>query len=528
VGPPEGSPGGLPMGSPVGLPVAPPVGLMSDQADRVVAWRLQSADANAPSAPEPQAIYAAQLWSDAQQLSERLSARSRKSGIWLLAAQDPYEVLLGCLAVWGIATSQASLGQPPEQAARPLQVAFPPSLLPKVILGLAEQLGAGVLYGQDWRDKLPAELPSEPIVGAASMRSGEAWAVTTSARLAELHDCSAPIAQLFTSGTTGTPQGSAKTARQLLGEAQLQARLFFGPAAASLGITTSLPIGSEDARSVLCCVPVHHIFGLLFGVLVPFYAGAGLWSTPERAPAWSLKPHLPATDLVSVPAQLGSWSPSLHPAPSLQRVFCSGAPLPSSVASRWAHDFGLELIELFGSTETGGIAWRRNDPTSPWLPLPGVEVKSDAEARLVLRSPFAPQANGETFTTQDRVRMQGAGFIHLGREGDVVKLGGKRLALSELEHFVQRLPGVVDAAAIAVDDPGLRGRAIWLLVAAPSPHWTERELRGHLSQHFEGVVLPRRIRFVASLPRNAAGKLPRESLLQQFDAQGGAEPSQGK
>jgi acyl-coenzyme A synthetase/AMP-(fatty) acid ligase len=306
---------------------------------------------------------------------------------------------------------------------------------------------------------------------------------------------------------TTAPRVQAKSARQLLGEASMLARLFF-----SAHERLSAPLHTAGpARRLHSLVPPYHIFGLLFGVLVPYYACVPLW---RPKPSHSGLP--PVSDLVAVPAQLASWNnTALHP--DTRRIFCSAAPLPSALAERWVAK-GVELIELLGSTETGGIAYRqRSDMEAPWAALPGVELDTTEPERLVIRSPFSPLGEQNWFATEDRIRWVPGGFEHLGRLDDVIKVGGKRVALNEITRFVCGLPGVTDALALAEPTDGLRGQSIWLLVVSPDGNWTEPSLREQLARRFDAVLLPRRIRCLRELPGCGSAKLTRQRALSLFD-----------
>lgn len=433
-------------------------------------------------------LTAADLWANACALTERL--RESKVQTWVLASRNPWDVLVGCLAAWTV----------PE---RTLQVALPPNLLPATLQNLVARLDS---------PGGPAAVLTEALDFDSSVVSplrARHWAACAVERLNQERSSRRHCLTLFTSGTTGEAQSHGKTLQQLWLEAELQASLFF-----------QAPMSAARERCVLSCVPPHHIFGLLFGVWVPFAAGVSFVATdaPPTVPALGAD----VTDVVSVPAQLGAWVGTWDPAGTAparpERVFCSGGPLPAAWGAQLlAH--GIELVELFGSTETGGIARRVNDPGGLWRPLPDLNVSEGPEQRLLLDSPL--HGADSPVLTQDRIRIEPGGFVHLGRNDDVVKVGAKRVALSDLEHFVRSLPHVSDVAAIAVADPGLREQALWLAVAsAPTADRLELEaqLRASLRQHFDAVIVPRRIRVVDHLPRNAVGKLPREALLALFDA----------
>ncbi len=148
------------------------------------------------------------------------------------------------------------------------------------------------------------------------------------------------LATVYTSGSTGEHTACPKTASQLVGEASVLAETF------SFG---------EGAR-VLAMVPPYHIYGLLFGVLVPLVGGAALYRhTPLLAPEVAAVLASGVDVLVTVPAQLRALALAPETQPKLSRVFSSGAPLSPRVARRVKERFGWTVTEVFGSSETGGI-----------------------------------------------------------------------------------------------------------------------------------------------------------------------------
>jgi len=309
------------------------------------------------------------------------------------------------------------------------------------------------------------------------------------------------VATLATSGSTGEHQLCPKTAGQLLGEAAALVKEF----------------GIVAGGRILATVPSHHIYGLLFGVLAPLRAGAAfVRETPihAEAVAAALERHR-ATHLVSVPAHLGALE-ALEPAPprQLERVFSSGAPLPAETARTVTRVLGLPVTEVYGSSETGGVAWR-DQPDSPWRPFPGVTVRADGEGRLLLESPLLPPCAVRPFPCADRVALHADGrFTLLGRVDGVVKVGGKRIALAEIEARARAAPGVRDAAAMAEPVGGARGEEIWLAVAAPD--LSADRLREELARWLDPTTLPRMIRVLESLPREENGKLTRQRLRAIF------------
>ena len=201
----------------------------------------------------------------------------------------------------------------------------------------------------------------------------------------------------------------------------------------------------------------------------------------------------------------------------------STAPLDAADAEDFAGRAGIGIEEVFGSTETGGIATRRRaDGTEIWTPLEGVRWRS-ARGRLLVASaylsPDLARDPGGFFATADRISRAKAGFALLGRADGIVKVGGRRVDLAEVEERVCSLPGVRDAWVWSRRGVGGRGAEIVALVAGSAePAAIRRALRRTLPP----AALPRRIRRVERLPATATGKRDRtaaEALLR-----GGGEP----
>jgi 3-hydroxymyristoyl/3-hydroxydecanoyl-(acyl carrier protein) dehydratase len=201
--------------------------------------------------------------------------------------------------------------------------------------------------------------------------------------------------------------------------------------------------------------------------------------------------------------------------PAFERVFSSGAPLPADTARALDERLGWPVAEVFGSSETGGIAWR-SGIGGPWRPFPRVSVRVGDDECLLLDSPLLPGDAPRPFACADRVALRADGtFDLLGRTDGVVKVGGKRVSLREIEERLLALPGVLDAAALACAQAGARGEEIWAAVVAPG--WTAERIRIALAHWLDPVAVPRRVRVVPALQRDGSGKLPRARLAALFE-----------
>lgn len=316
----------------------------------------------------------------------------------------------------------------------------------------------------------------------------------------DAHDPDAAWLVLFTSGSTGTPEGHVRSLGQLLREAKTHVRDF------GLG-----------GRRLVAGVPAQHIYGLLFSVLVPLSGGgSALRKTPlfPQELAAELSQH-GADVLVSVPPQLNALADDASvQLKAMHRVFCSAGPLPRETHLALGAR-GLTVTEILGSTETGGIAFREH-PDALYQPLSGVRIGLDADAVLHVDAPWLSHDAPRPFRTADRAEITDAGFRHLGRADAVAKIAGRRVDLGDVEACLRSVPQVRDARVLAVDAGGVRGLTLWAVVE--SDEVSVERLREALKHRFDPVTLPKRFRVVAKLPRSEQGKVRRDDLLALFDA----------
>ncbi|CAG9227303.1 AMP-dependent synthetase [Paraburkholderia tropica] len=339
--------------------------------------------------------------------------------------------------------------------------------------------------------------------------------LATSATSAAI-DAHAPLT-LFTSGSSGTPKPVHKTLAQF----DAEVRTLEAEWGAWVGDAT-----------VLASVPHHHIYGLLFRVFWPLAAGRPFDRATCADPA-QLQARIAqcgAAVVVSTPAQLSRWPDlpgfsALAPAP--RAFFSSGGPLSADAALRYAATFGAAPLEIYGSTETGGIAWRRQSETDAWTPLHGIAVRAGAAEEggaLEVRSPHL--GHDDWHRTDDQAAFDEAGRFRLrGRLDRVLKLDGKRVSLGEMDSRLLLHPDLADVRTVPL--AGATRQRIGALVVL-SAQGRERlrlegrvalvkALRRHLAAYFDAVVLPRHWRIRRALPVDARGKIQARAVAEAFD-----------
>lgn len=309
---------------------------------------------------------------------------------------------------------------------------------------------------------------------------------------------------LFTSGSTGQPVAVRKSLAHLLAEVS--------------ALEATFGASISGWAQVACTVSHQHLYGLLFSVLWPLATGRGVTSpllaTPEVLEGALVGRE--ATVLVTVPAHLKRLPPGARWNTRLAAVFSSGGPLSEEAARACEVVLGREAIEVYGSSETGGIAWRtRGQPT--WVPLPGVHWRVGDEGRLEVKSPFLPQE--DWFAVNDLVEPTDGSFRIVGRADRVAKLEEKRVSLGAIEEALGRSGLCVDARAMLVQ--GHRAEVGAVCVLTPAARERPRKavieaLRAALEGHIDRVAWPRRFRFVDALPRDAQGKVSHPLLERLF------------
>jgi acyl-coenzyme A synthetase/AMP-(fatty) acid ligase len=330
----------------------------------------------------------------------------------------------------------------------------------------------------------------------------------------------AAAVELFTSGTTGDEKSTTKRIEHLEDEiAQLEewcgARL--------------------DDAWFFSTASHQHLYGLLFGVLWPL-ASARPFDAHHYLHADELLPKMSeaqASVLASVPTSIKHIA--RHPSFSALRghcriVFSSGGPLATATAHAVAAGLGRPPVEVLGSTETGGIAWREQTPAIddvPWTPFACVRVARDEESGILrVSSPLVSIATGDAgFATGDLIELSPDGRFRLGgRANQVVKVGEKRVDLAYMSSQL-RSHEWVDEAALTTIEHDTEQRVAAVLVASQRGRDVLRtrgrrafihELRASLSDRWDPVVHPRHWRFVESLPENEQGKVTRDALVALF------------
>jgi acyl-coenzyme A synthetase/AMP-(fatty) acid ligase len=299
----------------------------------------------------------------------------------------------------------------------------------------------------------------------------------------------------FTSGSTGQPKPNPKGWRTVCASSARNAAL----------------LGALDRNvNVIATVPPQHMYGLELSVLLPLCSRAAIEVSQPFFPAdiaQALQRVAAPRILVTTPFHLRALVQSDVVLPDLEAVVCATAPLDAQLARDVEQRFATRVVEVFGSTETCVIAHRRTSLAEAWRLYDGVHLRPQPDGTLVEADYFIAPA-----LLQDIVELDGERrFVLRGRNGDLLDIAGKRASLGDLNHRLLAIDGVRDGVMFTLDADAKGVQRLAALVVAEG--LSETDIVDRLRRAIDPVFLPRVVRIVAALPRNATGKLPREALL---------------
>jgi acyl-coenzyme A synthetase/AMP-(fatty) acid ligase len=310
------------------------------------------------------------------------------------------------------------------------------------------------------------------------------------------------LLKIFTGGSTGAPQVWVKTRENIFSESFLHASRF----------------GVTEQDCIMATVPAYHIYGLLFSVVLPLVSSA---TVVDEIPSFpneiaQLAKENEITILASVPAHYRVLREvKLHS--SLRLAFSSAGMLDEADNKAFCHKNERGVVEVYGSTETGGIATRnRALGEEGFTPFPTIDWKI-IEGRLAVRSayisPDLPINEEGYFVASDRVEARGVHeFALKGRADTVTKVGGKRVDLEEIRLLIKKESGVTDCVVMALPESGGRENQIGVLIQGDK---VDTEIiRKNLVDSLEPYALPRRAKTVERIPVKNNGKYDWPAIAQ--------------
>jgi benzoate-CoA ligase family protein len=347
-------------------------------------------------------------------------------------------------------------------------------------------------------------------------------------------DALAPCFWLYTSGSTGRPKGAVHRHRDMVVTSEQFGR----------GV-----LGIAETDVIFSAAKLFFAYGLGNAMTFPLWAGATTTLLDARPTARNTLEHIARfrpTLYFGVPtlyaAQLEELEAAAHDLGSLRLCVSAGEPLPAEVFRRWQHRTGLTILDGLGSTEALNtfLSNRPGDvrPGTSGRPVPGYQVRivgpdggelpPGEPGRLQVQGAStavcywnnpektAQAMQGDWLDTGDTYVVDDDGYYrHCGRSDDMLKVGGLWCSPTEVESRLIDHPAVLEAAVAGIPDAsGNIKPEAWIVLRtghAASDALADA-LMLHCKHHLAPYKFPRRVHFVAELPRTATGKIQRYLL----------------
>jgi O-succinylbenzoic acid--CoA ligase len=319
------------------------------------------------------------------------------------------------------------------------------------------------------------------------------------------HDLSALHCRILTSGTSGGPRPVGLTYGNHLWSA----------------VGSAFNLGVEPTDRWLCCLPLFHVGGLsivmrsvIYGTTAVVHEGFDVDRVASSLEGDGVTViSLVATQLTRL---LGAGVDLLP----LRAVLVGGGPVPAEVLEE-AIGRGATVVQTYGLTETASQvttlspAEAEHRIGSAGRPLLTTHLRIQDGEILVQGPTVAPGVADEDgwLHTGDLGRIDEEGFLYVtGRLDDMIVTGGENVLPTEVEEVLLRHPGVADAAVIGRADAEWQEAVTAVVVLRGDAEVSADELRSHCDGELAGFKVPKRVEFVAELPRTASGKLMRREL----------------
>ena len=334
---------------------------------------------------------------------------------------------------------------------------------------------------------------------------------------------------IFTSGTTGNPKGALLSHKAIMHNARMCAH----------GLKSR-----EKAECFVGVLPLFHAFSASACLMQTVLTGGKLLLVEQFKPAEILKQMAEhrATVFLGVPAMYAVMANVENPPelPDLRLCVSGGAPLPETVFNAFFQKFKIKICEGDGPTEcgpatsinpvdgkikVGTIGLPLCDVKMKIVDDDGQELPRGERGEIIVKSPSnfsgylnryedtaATLKNGWVFTGDIGFEDEDGYFTIVDRKKDMLLVGGLNVYPREIEEYLRRHPDVADVAVVG-KDCGLRGEIpVAFIVTKSGEKLSLANVKSFLKDKIANYKIPREIKIIDELPRNATGKILKKEL----------------
>ena len=342
----------------------------------------------------------------------------------------------------------------------------------------------------------------------------------------------------YTGGTTGVSKGAVLLHRNLVANV-LQSEAWNQPA------LKAVPPGEQLVT--VCALPLYHIFAFNINMMLGLRMGACNLLIPNPRDIAATLKELARHRFHSLPAVNTLFS-ALANHPDFGRVDWSslklsvggGMAVQQVTARLWLEKTGCPICEGYGLSETSPSVTCNPVDTTAYsghigVPLPSTEVRILGDdgteqplgtaGEICIRGPQVmagywqrPDETAKVMTADAFFRSGDIGVMDehgcvriVDRKNDMIIVSGFNVYPKEIEDVLTQHPGVLEAAAVGIDD-ARSGEAVKAFIVRRDPGLTEADVRAWCESQLTGYKRPKLIEFRSELPKTAVGKILRREL----------------
>lgn len=306
-------------------------------------------------------------------------------------------------------------------------------------------------------------------------------------------------ALFFTSGTTGTPTGALKTFDNIDIDLDDLVKIF----------------DKFSVTNVVATVPFIHVYGFLVGLMLPYKLGVDLVFKEHFLPHDLLEVATKGSLVVTTPLYIKSLIQLDEQKDLKDVVFVSSTgPLSSEIAKEFIEKFNTTLIQIFGSTETGSIAYKMQDDEL-WQPFESVEISLNSQGLLGIKSPYVSPLllqNNKLEKTDSQIQsfdyasVEDGKFKLIGRDIHIIKVAGKRYSTIQIEDILEQIEGINKAFVYVEHRKNELKDEVLKVFIESQREVKSKEIKEILKQNFGHINIPLELAVVDKIPTTAMGK----------------------
>lgn len=302
----------------------------------------------------------------------------------------------------------------------------------------------------------------------------------------------------YTSGSTGYPSAALKTKTNISCEID----------------DLTLLLEKYKIDKVIVTVPFIHIYGALFGLFYPLKHNIDI----------VLKEHFLPNDLldiiddnsliVTTPLYIKALNQISSKKDLNKSLFVSStAPLQNEIAKEFKEKFNSNIIQIFGSTETGGIAYKYNDEEL-WTPLKSVNLSVNSENLLCVNSPYVSnniyekefKTTNNTIQTFDYIEFFEDRFKLVGRSSQILKIAGKRYSTIQIENILEKVEGIEKALVVVNSSQNFLREEILNITLETKKEFQVKEIQNILKKELSNLKFSISLKLVDKIKVSSTGK----------------------